>query len=512
MISDKEKLEEELKLLKESLDLNVITEEEYNSAKERIDVKLDKIEAPKEMITGSKEVEEETEENEKIEIKEMKTDEVGQEKEAEEKTEEEVGTTEEQDEEAKEEVNVEEKKPEEPIGDKEDTFTISFDWFKKIFGRKEEPAAEQPAEEAKIEEKPEKILDEEKEAPKEVEEEVKAVEEKPKWDMKENAEVTEEKPIESEEERPEELLKEPVKEEEIAVEGTKSNKKLYGYVALILILVAGIGYTLIPEKSDMPYVPTMPTIDSKPDDSKPSKVILIACSSDKECTQEGSIGACKYPGTENAECEYIEDIKVKLTILNSDDCFNCQTKMTLSIIKSFFPNLDIKNVDLDTQEGNDLVTKFGIDVLPAYILDSSLKEAHNYGIFSQPFNEVNGNFIMKNTAANPKYYLNRDEVPNKLDLFIRHNHTASSRAEDNLNKFLEVFDGKVKFEKHNIDDDELAKELSLNPEVSPVFLVNNKIKFDGAQSADKIKENFCWVNSATECALELSAVLDLSQV
>ena len=192
MISDKEKLEEELKLLKESLDLNVITEEEYNSAKERIDVKLDKIEAPKEMITGSKEVEEETEENEKIEIKEMKTDKVGQEKEAEEKTEEEVGTTEEQDEEAKEEVNVEEKKPEEPIGDKEDTFTISFDWFKKIFGRKEEPAAEQPAEEAKIEEKPEKILDEEKEAPKEVEEEVKAVEEKPKWDMKENAEVTEE--------------------------------------------------------------------------------------------------------------------------------------------------------------------------------------------------------------------------------------------------------------------------------------------------------------------------------
>jgi len=360
MISDKEKLEEELKLLKESLDLNVITEEEYNSAKERIDVKLNEVEAPKEMITSSKEVEEGTEENKKIEIKEMKTDEVGQEKEPVKEAEEEVGTPEERAEEAKEEVHIEEKNPEEPIKDKEDTITIDFNWLKNIFGRKEEPAAEQPAEEAKIEEKPEKILDEEKEAPKEVEEEKTEEESKPKEEI--------------EEERPEELLKEPAKEEEITVEGTKSNKKLYGYIALILILVAGIGYTLIPEKSDAPYVPTIPTIDSKPDDSKPSKVILIACSSDKECTKEGSIGTCKHSGTENAECEYIEDIKVKLTILNSDDCFNCQTKTKLSIIKSFFPNLDINNVDLDTQEGNDLITKFGIDVLPAYILNSSLQK------------------------------------------------------------------------------------------------------------------------------------------
>lgn len=544
MLSDKEKLEEELKLLKESLDLKVITEEEYSSAKARVDVKLKELEAPKETITSYKEIEEGTKENEKIDIKELKTDDVVQEKEQikeetkeeDKKPAEEVTTTEEKTEEAKEEVKVEEKKPEEVIEDKEDTITLDFNWLKKIFGRKEEPVTVEPSEEAKIEEKPEeqKIFGEEKEGAKEVEEEkqeeVKAVEEKPEEDVKEEIKVTgeksiedgEEKPevkeeVEAEEERPEELLKEePAKQEEIAVGEIKSNKKLYGYIALIMILVAGIGYTLIPEKSDAPYVPTTPTIESEPSIGvigkpnkgvidKPSKATLIACSSDKECSKTGSIGTCKNPGKENAKCEYIDDTKVKLTILNSNDCLNCGTE-TLSRIKTFFPNLDIKNIDLDTEEGNELITKFGINVLPAYILNSSLKEAYNYDIFSAPFNEVNGNFIMKNTAANPKYYLNRDEIPNKLDLFVKQGHNASSKAEKNLKEFLEAFDGKVKFEKHN-EDDEIVKELGLNKRIFPVFLVNNKIKFDGVQPADKIRQNFCWLNSAAECALGLSKSL-----
>ena len=51
MLSEKEKLGEELKLLKESLELNVITKEEFENAKQRIDAKLNELEQKKR--TGS---------------------------------------------------------------------------------------------------------------------------------------------------------------------------------------------------------------------------------------------------------------------------------------------------------------------------------------------------------------------------------------------------------------------------------------------------------------------------
>ncbi len=76
MLSEKEKLEEELKLLKESLELDVITKEEYEAAKAKIDEKLNSLNVleEKEEESGVKEEPkpEDEKEEEKIEIKELK--------------------------------------------------------------------------------------------------------------------------------------------------------------------------------------------------------------------------------------------------------------------------------------------------------------------------------------------------------------------------------------------------------------------------------------------------------
>ena len=62
----------------------------------------------------------------------------------------------------------------------------------------------------------------------------------------------------------------------------------------------------------------------------------------------------------------------------------------------------------------------------------------------------------------------------------------------------------VVFKKHN-EDAGIVKELSLN--TFPAFLVNNVNKFSGVQAADKIRENFCMLNSVAECALGLTKSL-----
>jgi len=232
--------------------------------------------------------------------------------------------------------------------------------------------------------------------------------------------------------------------------------------------------------------------------------IIIACNSDDECIKEAAIGICNNPGQENAECEYIEDVKVKLMVLNNKNCFNCDTGRVLSILNDFFSNIEAENIDFETEEGKELAERFSIGVLPAYILNLSLSETYNYQKFSNAFDKVDGSYIMKTTVANANYYIDRQEVSNKLDLFLKSNQTASSKAEENLNEFLDVFKGEVNFTKHTEDSD-IVKELGIN--TFPVFLVNNKIKFNGVQSADKIRENYCQVNSITPCALGLSKSL-----
>ncbi|MEK7172735.1 MAG: hypothetical protein AAB740_02020, partial [Patescibacteria group bacterium] len=179
----------------------------------------------------------------------------------------------------------------------------------------------------------------------------------------------------------------------------------------------------------------------------------------------------------------------------------CETGRVLSIIHSFFPNLDTESIDFETDAGKEIAEKFNIAALPAYILNSSLQESKNYYKLYNAFTQVGESFVMKNTVANSNYYIEREEMPNKLDLFLIPSENASFAAEKNLKEFLEAFDEKVDFEKHN-SDDEIVKELGIN--TFPTFLVNNKIKFSGVQSANKIKENFCSMNKLDECELRLT--------
>lgn len=398
MLTEKEKLEEELKLLKESLDLKVITPEEYDNARQRIWGKLNDLE----QNNGETMVKEETEE-EKIEIKEVELKK--------------------EDAEEKEETEI---KKEESIDG----------------GQKE---LEQVGEEG------------------EVKEEVK----------------TEEKPAEEvEEEKPQVTI----------VKEGKNNKKILVYISIIVILGFLSWYLVL----------------SLLDSSGNETLSLIACNSDDDCVKEGSIGICNNPGEENAECEYIEDVEVKLTVWNSENCFNCDTGRVLSILSGFFPNVDIENLDFETDEGKEAAKKFDVIALPAYIYNSSLQQAHNYYKLFNAFNSVDSSYVMKSTVANSNYYTEREEIANKLDLFLMQGQNASLKAEENLEEFLEAFGDTIDFEKHDADA-KIVNDLGIN--TFPSFLINNKIKFSGVQSANKIKENFCKMNQLDECGLELNKSL-----
>jgi hypothetical protein len=476
MLTQKEKLKDELNLLKESLELAVITKDEYETAKARIEEKLNTLEQEPEVkepkIKSKEEIEEEPvtkpeEENPEIEeegsiVKDIeKEDSKVKEKE-----------------ESVEKIKHEASKEEVPREDNEEgPKEIEIKEVAREGQKTLEEIEKEKIEEAKPQE--EKSTEKTEEHPvksKSIDEAEKAVEE-----------IKEEKPVE---EKLEPVPKpEGEQPESFAGEEKKSFIKtiVYSSIAIVSILIIYFFFF-----AGSPEVPADEGIHFTP-------ISLIACSSDKDCIEQGSIGICNNPGEENAECKYIQDANIELTVLNNN-CFNCDNKRVLSILNNFFPNIDAEKINFETPEGKEIAEKFGIQVLPAYILDSNFKEAYNYNKLANAFNEIDENFIMKNTVANANYYIDREETPNKLDLFVKQGQSASSKAEENLKEFLEAFNGKVDFEKHTADS-EIVKELGIN--TFPAFLVNNKIKFSGVQAADKIKENFCQINELNECALRL---------
>lgn len=390
----KERLQQELRFLKESLEADIISKDEYERGKERIERKLKELEEP--------EKEEEVKEEPEIEIKEIK------------------------------------EKPTKIIG----------------------------------------VEEEEKEEIEEKEEEPREEIEKPEEEIKEKEEI----------EVKEEKKEEP--EEEIEI----PKKWLYGLVILVIIAILFFSVRSYTK-----------SVKEKPIEEKSIEEFKPVCSSDSDCKQEGMIGVCSNPGTKEAKCEFKEDIKTNLLVINDKNCNLCDTSRTKTIIKEIFPNVKTQEIDYETAEAKKLINKFNIDALPAYIFDSNISNAINFNDFKSALIKKENNYIMTNTASGASYYFKRSLIKNKLDLYVLPETTE--KIEDNMQEVLNLFKDKINFTKHILEEEQkeiLEKELGIN--TYPTFLLNNQIKFRGVLPANTIKEKICQVNYFEECSKELPKI------
>ena len=287
--------------------------------------------------------------------------------------------------------------------------------------------------------------------------------------------------------------KEPqASEPKIVQEAQKKENRLFKYavVFVVLALVIFFSYSLL---------------KAKPPVEKPSEVKFVSeCSSDADCRQEGKEGKCLHTATKEAKCEFEEMQKTNVLVLNDrKSCFNCGTERVLSILESWFGELNAKEINYNTETGKVLAESINVSLLPAYVLDENITEKEAFEQFKRAFVKRDGMYVLSEDAAGSTFYFRRENIPNKLDLFVKQGDSASAKAEKNLQGFLDRFKD-VKFEKH-LSDSELAQELGIKN--FPAFLINSKVKFSGVQTADTIKVNFCSLNKADACNETLSKSL-----
>ena len=270
--------------------------------------------------------------------------------------------------------------------------------------------------------------------------------------------------------------------EKIQVYNEKKESKFFKYavVFVVLALVAFFSYSLI--NSDK-------NTQAKASDPKTNEIKFAAvCSSDKECNMEGKTGICINPGAKNAGCEFIWETKTNMIVLNGrHECFNCDTRRVLGILEGWFGPINSNEIDYSTDNGKNLAEKLGVNSLPAYVLDNNITKNPAFEQFNPTFLKKGDYYVLSEDAAGSTFYFRRENIPNRLDFFVRIGDKASLKAENNLKEFIDNFKD-VKFEKH-FSNDKFTGEIGISS--FPSFLVNNRIKFSGTQPAETIKENFC---------------------
>jgi len=289
-----------------------------------------------------------------------------------------------------------------------------------------------------------------------------------------------------------EKIEEPLHEQQKTETEEKKENKFFKYavVFVVLAVIVFFSYSFLKEKKEAP-------------EEAGQMGFTAICSSSNDCRQEGKIGVCLSPNTKDAKCEFRDVPRTNVIVLTDKNCFNCGTQRVLSILESWFGALNVKEIDYGTEQGKNLAETFDIGLLPSYILDENITKKQSFEQFKQTFAKKNDAYILSNDAAGSAFYFKRDNISNKIDLFVISGDDSSAKAEKNLKEFLEVFK-EVKIERH-LADDNLAKELEIK--TFPTFLVNNRIKFTGVHSAETIKNNFCRLNAVPECEKSLSRSL-----
>ncbi|MEK6714732.1 MAG: hypothetical protein AABY43_01635 [Candidatus Omnitrophota bacterium] len=159
-------------------------------------------------------------------------------------------------------------------------------------------------------------------------------------------------------------------------------------------------------------------IDKEIKDDPEVSLILPKCFSDKDCRQKALIGNCENPATLFAKCVFKKPEPVSLLIVKPKSCITCEITRAIEKLKHTFSDINISYLNYETKEGEDLIKKLGIDMLPAYIFTKDIEKNLNFNSFSKFLILKEDKYIIDPSLTGVSFFIGRPKIKNKLDLFI----------------------------------------------------------------------------------------------
>ncbi|MDI6758786.1 MAG: hypothetical protein QMD94_03840, partial [Candidatus Omnitrophota bacterium] len=142
------------------------------------------------------------------------------------------------------------------------------------------------------------------------------------------------------------------------------------------------------------------------------------CFQDSNCRKDSLTGVCLNPGKLNSQCSFEESNKVNLLILTAKRCKACDTQKVIDLLKRDFPKLAVSYEYYPGNKANDLIKKFSLANLPAYLLSKEVEKEKNFEFIKGNLEAGDNFYILKPEFSGIAYFINRPKIDKKLDLFI----------------------------------------------------------------------------------------------
>lgn len=114
-----------------------------------------------------------------------------------------------------------------------------------------------------------------------------------------------------------------------------------------------------------------------------------------------------------------ESSKIDLVIIKAKECLVCNTDFFVNNLKRVLADLEIREIDYQDQEAQELISNLKISMLPAYFLNRRIKEREEYTRLENFLIETEKDYLYFNPSfAGASYFLERKRIPKRLDLFI----------------------------------------------------------------------------------------------
>ncbi|MBU0503388.1 MAG: hypothetical protein ABH882_03340 [Candidatus Omnitrophota bacterium] len=146
--------------------------------------------------------------------------------------------------------------------------------------------------------------------------------------------------------------------------------------------------------------------------------VLPRCFSEANCKKEKMIPTCQNPGEISSQCVFTEANKVRLAVINPKSCMVCDIQPVINYFKKKISGLEVTEVPYPGKEADKLIKEFSITGLPAYFLGKEAEKEREFEGLKNNLELKGDLYWVRPQLTGMSYFLNRELIKGKLDLFF----------------------------------------------------------------------------------------------
>ena len=146
---------------------------------------------------------------------------------------------------------------------------------------------------------------------------------------------------------------------------------------------------------------------------------------------------CENAATAQAKCIYVPQSMVHVTVIRPRSCRTCHVEGVISALQKVFGSVTVGFLSEDDPKAIAAIKEFKMTMLPAYLLDKKAEENEAFPIFKSSVDEGASGYMLKPGSAGVSYFLGRDIIAKRLDVFFDFSYPQLSQLFGVLKAFHE---------------------------------------------------------------------------